>query len=92
MKTPLKGIHHVTAMASDPATNRAFYSDVLGLRLVKTTVNYDDPSTYHLYYGNDRGEPGSIVTVTVHHAAPSVLAVIGRDFTVTERTAMRVEG
>lgn len=56
------GIHHVTAMASDPQRNVDFYTRVLGLRLVKRTVNFDDPGTYHLYYGDDVGHPGSILT------------------------------
>ena len=60
--TPLSGLHHVTAIASDPARNLRFYRDVLGQRLVKKTVNFDDPGTYHLYYGNSGGEPGSIMT------------------------------
>jgi glyoxalase family protein len=59
---PLKGIHHVTAIASDPQKNADFYSGVLGLRLVKRTVNFDDPGSYHLYYGDRVGSPGSIVT------------------------------
>ena len=58
----LAGIHHVTAIASEPAANVAFYTEVLGLRLVKKTVNFDDPSTYHLYYGDDAGSPGTILT------------------------------
>jgi glyoxalase family protein len=58
----LHGIHHLTAIASNPAANAAFYTDVLGLRLVKKTVNFDDPSTYHLYYGDDAGTPGTILT------------------------------
>jgi glyoxalase family protein len=58
----LAGVHHVTAIASDPAANAAFYTDVLGMRLVKKTVNFDDPSTYHLYYGDDTGTPGTILT------------------------------
>jgi glyoxalase family protein len=58
----LAGIHHVTAIASDPAANAAFYTGVLGMRLVKKTVNFDDPSTYHLYYGDDTGTPGTILT------------------------------
>ena len=56
------GLHHVTAIASDPQTNVDFYAGVLGLRLVKKTVNFDDPSTYHLYYGDGVGSPGSIMT------------------------------
>ena len=56
------GIHHVTAIASDPQRNIDFYGGVLGLRLVKRTVNFDDPQTYHLYYGDETGTPGSIMT------------------------------
>jgi glyoxalase family protein len=58
----LNGIHHLTAIASNPAANAAFYTQILGLRLVKKTVNFDDPSTYHLYYGDDAGTPGTILT------------------------------
>jgi glyoxalase family protein len=56
------GIHHITAIAGDPQRNLDFYTRVLGLRLVKLTVNFDDPGTYHFYFGNERGTPGSIVT------------------------------
>ena len=56
------GIHHVTAIASDPQRNVDFYAGLLGLRLVKRTVNFDDPQTYHLYYGDEVGTPGSIMT------------------------------
>jgi predicted esterase/catechol 2,3-dioxygenase-like lactoylglutathione lyase family enzyme len=56
------GIHHVTAIASDPQRNLDFYVGLLGLRLVKRTVNFDDPETYHLYFGDDVGNPGSIIT------------------------------
>lgn len=59
---PLGGIHHVTAIATDPRRNVAFYREVLGLRLVKRTVNFDDPRTYHLYFGDTDGAPGSILT------------------------------
>jgi glyoxalase family protein len=58
----LKGIHHVTAMAGEPQANVDFYCGVLGLRLVKLTVNFDDPNTYHLYYGDAVGSPGTILT------------------------------
>ncbi|BET67321.1 ring-cleaving dioxygenase [Opitutales bacterium ASA1] len=58
----LRGIHHVTAIASDPQRNVDFYAGVLGLRLIKKTVNFDDPSAYHLYYGDESGTAGSIVT------------------------------
>jgi predicted esterase/catechol 2,3-dioxygenase-like lactoylglutathione lyase family enzyme len=60
--TDIQGIHHVTAIASDPQRNVDFYAGVLGLRLVKRTVNFDDPQTYHLYYGDEVGTPGSIMT------------------------------
>ncbi|MCU4742492.1 ring-cleaving dioxygenase [Natronoglomus mannanivorans] len=56
------GLHHVTAISSDPQANVDVYTDVLGLRLVKRTVNFDDPGTYHLYYGDEVGSPGTVVT------------------------------
>ena len=56
------GIHHVTAISGAPERNLDFYSRVLGLRLVKKTVNFDDPGTYHLYYGDAQGTPGTILT------------------------------
>lgn len=56
------GIHHITAIASDPQRNLDFYVGVLGLRLVKRTVNFDDPRTHHFYYGDDLGRPGTILT------------------------------
>jgi len=58
----IPGIHHVTALASDPQSNLDFYTGLLGLRLVKLTVNFDDPGTYHLYYGDHAGTPGTILT------------------------------
>jgi glyoxalase family protein len=58
----LSGIHHVTAIASDPQPNLDFYIRFLGLRLVKRTVNFDDPETYHFYYGDETGLPGSLLT------------------------------
>lgn len=62
MKRTIPGLHHITAIASDPQRNVDFYTKVLGLRLVKLTINYDDPSSYHLYYGDESGSPGSILT------------------------------
>jgi glyoxalase family protein len=56
------GIHHITALARDPQRNVDFYTEALGLRLVKRTVNFDDPGTYHLYYGDELGRPGTIMT------------------------------
>ncbi len=58
----LNGIHHITALASDPQRNIDFYVSVLGLRLVKRTVNFDAPDVYHLYYGDESGQPGTILT------------------------------
>ncbi len=58
----VEGIHHVTAIASDPQRNLDFYAGLLGLRLVKRTVNYDDPGTYHFYFGDETGSPGSLLT------------------------------
>jgi glyoxalase family protein len=58
----LHGIHHITAIASDPQRNLDFYAGVLGLRLVKRTVNFDDPGTYHFYFGDRIGHPGTILT------------------------------
>jgi len=57
-----KGIHHITAVAGNPQKNYEFYTQVLGLKLIKKTVNFDDPSVYHLYYGNETGDPGTILT------------------------------
>ncbi len=62
MPTPIAGLHHVTAIASDPQRNLDFYTEVLGLRFVKRTVNFDDPGTYHFYFGDDAGAPGTILT------------------------------
>src|SRR5262245_22693462 len=58
----IRGIHHVTAIAIDPQANIDFYTQVVGLRLVKGTVNFDDPGTYHFYYGDKSGQPGTILT------------------------------
>lgn len=62
MSTSISGVHHITALASDPQRNLVFYTRVLGLRLVKKTVNFDAPEVYHLYYGDESGEPGTILT------------------------------
>lgn len=62
MAAKTMGLHHVTAIAADARRSVAFYTGVLGLRLVKRSVNQDDPTTYHLYYGDERGGPGTIMT------------------------------
>jgi glyoxalase family protein len=58
----LSGLHHVTAITADAQKNIDFYTGVLGLRLVKLTINFDDPGSYHLYYGDELGRPGTIMT------------------------------
>ena len=68
--TKVRGIHHVSTIASDPQRNIDFFAGLLGLRLVKRTVNFDDPETYHLYYGDAVGTPG------LHH---DLLPVAGRE-------------
>ena len=71
MTADVSGIHHITAIASDPRRTAAFYQKLLGLRLIKRTVNFDDPETYHLYFGDHRGTPGTILTFFPYpHAAP----------------------
>ncbi|CAG5005394.1 Putative ring-cleaving dioxygenase MhqO [Dyadobacter sp. CECT 9275] len=62
MKTLINGLHHITALASDAQRNVDFYVGVLGLRMVKKTINFDAPDVYHLYYGDETGSPGSILT------------------------------
>ena len=62
MNKQTMGIHHITAIVGHPQENVDFYAGVLGLRLVKKTVNFDDPETYHLYFGNEGGKPGTIIT------------------------------
>src|SRR3954462_12656369 len=63
-RTPmaLEGLHHVTAITEDAQANVDFYAGTLGLRLVKKTVNFDAPEVYHLYFGDEAGTPGSILT------------------------------
>ena len=62
MEKTTAGIHHITAIVGHPQENVDFYAGVLGLRLVKQTVNFDDPGTYHLYFGDEAGRPGTIIT------------------------------
>jgi glyoxalase family protein len=66
----LEGIHHITAITGDAPANVEFYAGVLGLRLVKKSVNQDDPTVYHLFYGDDDGSPGADLTFFEYpHAA-----------------------
>ncbi|WP_158826139.1 ring-cleaving dioxygenase [Mucilaginibacter lacusdianchii] len=62
MENQIKGLHHITAIAGNAQRNYNFYTKVLGLRLIKKTVNFDDPETYHLYYGDEVGTPGTVLT------------------------------
>lgn len=62
MNKATSGIHHISAIVGHPQENIDFYAGVLGLRMVKQTVNFDDPGTYHLYFGNNEGKPGTIIT------------------------------
>ena len=62
MKKDILGLHHVTAISNSAKNNHRFYTEVLGLRMVKKTVNFDDPGTYHFYFGDEQGSPGSIIT------------------------------
>jgi len=80
------GLHHVTAFAGAPARNLDFYTRILGLRLVKKTVNFDDPGTHHLYYGDGTGHPGTILTFFPVPAAAPGRVGIGE----TQETAFRV--
>jgi glyoxalase family protein len=79
----IPGIHHVTAIAGDPQQNIDFYSSFLGLRLVKLTVNYDDPETYHLYYGDEDGHPGTILTFFPWPGAPAGRKGVGQATTTS---------
>jgi glyoxalase family protein len=79
----IAGFHHLTAIVGDPQQNVAFYTQVLGQRLVKQTVNFDDPGTYHLYYGNEKGTPGTIMTFFPWPNAPRGRRGTGQIVTVS---------
>lgn len=83
---PHTGIHHVTAIAGDARRNLSFYTQVLGLRFVKKTVNFDDPTTYHFYFGDETGTPGTILTFFPWANAAPGRAGIGQ----TMETSFRV--
>ncbi|HSX04559.1 MAG TPA: ring-cleaving dioxygenase [Rhabdochlamydiaceae bacterium] len=69
-KQLITGLHHVTCLSSDPQKNVNFYAGILGLRLVKKTVNYDATEIYHLYFGNEKGSPGTIITFFPYPGIP----------------------
>ena len=62
MNNKVLGLHHITAIANLAQRNYDFYTNILGLRMVKKTVNFDDPGTYHFYYGDEKGNAGTILT------------------------------
>lgn len=78
MDKKIPGIHHVTAIASNPQQNIDFYTGFLGLRLVKLTVNFDDPESYHLYYGDYTGSPGTVLTFFAWPGAPRGRGGVGQ--------------
>lgn len=82
----MSGLHHVTAIAGDPIRNFSFYTRELGLRFVKKTVNFDDPGTYHFYYGDETGRPGTILTFFPWAGVPAGRRGVGE----THQTAFRV--
>ena len=77
------GIHHITAIAGNPQKNIDFYTGFLGLRLVKLTVNFDDPQTYHFYYGDDVGRPGTILTFFPWQSMPKGFRGTGQVITTS---------
>lgn len=81
----IEGLHHITAISSDAQRTLDFYSAVLGLRLVKKTVNFDQPDVYHLYFGDDHGLPGSLLTFFEFPRARPGRAGVGMVHTVTMR-------
>src|SRR3954453_6800995 len=85
-RTTMSGLHHVTAIAGDPIRNFGFYTRDLGLRFVKKTVNFDDPGTYHFYYGDETGRPGTILTFFPWAGVPAGRRGVGE----THQTAFRV--
>lgn len=82
----MPGIHHVTAISGKAERNLDFYARVLGLRFVKKTVNFDDPTTYHLYYGDEVGHPGTVLTFFAWEHAVQGRAGVGQ----AQQTAFRV--
>ena len=83
----LQGLHHVTAITGDAPRNVDFYAGLLGLRLVKKTVNFDQPDVYHLYFGDQRGTPGSILTFFEFPGAVPGRAGAGMVHTIQWRVA-----
>jgi glyoxalase family protein len=85
----MSGIHHITAIAGKPRSNLDFYTRILGLRFVKKTVNFDDPGTYHFYYGDETGSPGTILTFFPWERAAAGRGGVGFAHTTTFRVPTR---
>ena len=83
----LEGLHHITAITADAPRNVDFYARLLGLRLVKKTVNFDQPDVYHLYFGDEHGAPGSILTFFEFPGAARGTAGDGMIHTIQWRVA-----
>jgi len=77
MESRILGIHHVTAISGDAQRTLGFYRDVLGLRLIKKTVNYEDTRTYHLYFGDDRGNPGTVLSFLPYSEGSADMPEVG---------------
>ena len=88
----LEGIHHVTAITADAPLNVEFYAGLLGLRMVKKTVNQDDPTVYHLFYADERGDPGSDITFFEYPGARQGRAGAGMVHTVQWRVDRKSVG
>src|SRR5207245_8919920 len=73
----IQGIHHITIICANAQRTINFYTQVLGLRFIKKTVNFDDPESYHLYFGNEEARPGSVVTFFEWRGAPRGYPGIG---------------
>ena len=82
---PIDGIHHITLITGDAPGNVDFYARVLGLRLVKKTVNQDDPSVYHLFYADEHGSPGADITFFEYPGAQPGRAGAGMISTIVHR-------
>ena len=88
----MSGLHHVTAIAGKALQNFDFYTQVLGLRFVKRTVNFDDPTTYHFYYGDETGRPGTILTFFPWEHAAQGRGGVGQTHQTSFRVPMRSLG
>ncbi len=91
MNPSMTGLHHVTAIANDSQRTLDFYVGLLGLRFVKRTVNFDDPTSYHFYFGDARGTPGTILTFFAWPGAPFHQIRSATGLTVSKNTTFRLK-